>query len=93
MKTLMYVPFQNGALSIQQESLVIILSSGAQTLLEVISVRAITWISLYTTRSKAIIRISVLINAVAIGTAPVPKLLFSMGTAIYCAYVLPKIQS
>ena len=90
----MYVPYQNGALSIQQESLVIILSSGAQTLLfEVISVRAITWISLYTTRSKAIIWISVLINVVAIGTAPVPKLLFSMGTAVYCAYVLPKIQS
>ena len=35
----------------------IILSSGAHTSLEVISVRAISWISLYTTRSKAIIGI------------------------------------
>ena len=32
----------------------IILSSGAQVLLEVISVRAINWISLYPSRSKAI---------------------------------------
>ena len=29
----------------------------------------------------------------AIGTAPVPELLFSMGTVIYCACVFPKIQS
>ena len=32
----------------------IILSSGARALLEVISVRAINWISQYTSRSKAI---------------------------------------
>ena len=31
--------------------------------------------------------------AVAIGTAPVPELLFSMGTVIYRACVFPKIQS
>ena len=37
----------------------IILSSGARTLLEVISVRAINWISLYTSRSKAIKWISI----------------------------------
>ena len=30
---------------------------------------------------------------VAIGTAPVPGLLFSMGTIIYRACVFPKIQS
>ena len=40
----------------------IILSSGARALLEVIGVRAINWISLYTSRSKAIKRISILIN-------------------------------
>ena len=38
----------------------IILSSGARALLEVISVRAINWISQYTSRSKAIKWISVL---------------------------------
>ena len=38
----------------------IILSSGARALLEFISVRAINWISLYTSRSKAIKWISVL---------------------------------
>ena len=31
--------------------------------------------------------------AVAIGTAPVPELLFSVGTVIYRACVFPKIQS
>ena len=40
----------------------IILSSGARALLELISVRAINWISLYTSRSKAIKWISVLIS-------------------------------
>ena len=40
----------------------IILSSGARALLEVISLRAINWISQYTSRSKAIKLISVLIN-------------------------------
>ena len=40
----------------------IIVSSGAWALLEVISVRAINWISLYTSRSKAIKWISVLIS-------------------------------
>ena len=38
----------------------IILSSGAQALLEVMSVRAINWISQYTSRSKAIKWTSVL---------------------------------
>ena len=56
------VPHQNGALSFQKESLVIILRSGARALLEVISVRAINWISLYTNPSKAIKWISVLIS-------------------------------
>ena len=42
----------------------IILSSGAWALLEVIGVRAINWISLYTSRSKAIKWISVLISVV-----------------------------
>ena len=37
----------------------IILSSGAQTLLKVISMRAINWISLYTSRSKTIKWISI----------------------------------
>ena len=37
----------------------IILSSGARTLLEVISVTAISWIPLYTSRSKAIKWISI----------------------------------
>ena len=32
----------------------IVLSSGARALLEVISVRAINWISLYTSRSKGV---------------------------------------
>ena len=40
----------------------IILNSGAWALLEVISVRAINWISLYTSRSKAIKWILVLIT-------------------------------
>ena len=40
----------------------IILSSGAWALLEVISMRSINWISLYTGRSKAIKWISVLFN-------------------------------
>ena len=40
----------------------IILSSGARALLEVSSVRAINWISQYTSRSKAIKWTSVLIS-------------------------------
>ena len=40
----------------------IILSSGARALLEVISVRAINWISEYTSGPKAIKWISVLIS-------------------------------
>ena len=40
----------------------IILISGARALLEVTSVTAINWISLYTSRSKAIKWISVLIS-------------------------------
>ena len=32
-------------------------------------------------------------NAVAIGTALVPELLFSMGMVIYCTCVFPKIRS
>ena len=40
----------------------IVLSSGARALLEVISVRVINWISQYTSRSKAINWISVLIS-------------------------------
>ena len=40
----------------------IILNSGARALLEVISVKAINWICLYTSRSKAIKRISILIK-------------------------------
>ena len=40
----------------------IILSSGARALLEVISVRVINWISQYTSRSKAIKWTSVLIS-------------------------------
>ena len=40
----------------------IILSSGARALLEVISVRAINWISQYTSRPKAIKWTSVLIS-------------------------------
>ena len=40
----------------------IILSSGARGFLEVISVRAINWISLYTSRPKAIKWVSFLIN-------------------------------
>ena len=42
----------------------IILISGTRALLEVFSVRAINWISLYTSRSKAIKWISVLISVV-----------------------------
>ena len=45
----------------------IVLSSGARALLEVISVRAINWISLYTSRSKAIEWISVLISVTSSG--------------------------
>ena len=41
----------------------IIFSSGALALLEIISVRAINWISQYTSRSKAIKWISGLISA------------------------------
>ena len=44
------------------DTIVIILSSGAWALLEVISVRAINWISQYTSRSKAIKWVSVLIS-------------------------------
>ena len=80
MKILMSVPYQNSALSIQHESLVIILSSGAQTLLEVISVRVITWISLYTTRSKA-----------RYGTRTQTFIFYGYGNLL--PYVLPKIQS
>ena len=47
----------------------IILSSGAQALLLLISVTAINWISLYTNRSKAIKWISVLINKCGIAMA------------------------
>ena len=39
------------------------------------------------------VKLVVLLFAVAIGTAPVPELLFSMGTVIYRACVFPKIQS
>ena len=46
----------------------IILSSGARALLEVISVRAINWISQYTSRSKAIKWISVLISGIAMAS-------------------------
>ena len=45
----------------------IIHSSGARALLEVISVRAINWISRYTSRSKAIKWISVLISVASNG--------------------------
>ena len=48
------VPYYNAALSFQQKSLVIILSSGARVLLEVISVRPINSISLYTSQPKAV---------------------------------------
>ena len=44
------------------------LSSGAQALLEVISVRAINWISLYTSRSKAIKWTSVLKCGIAMAS-------------------------
>ena len=40
----------------------IILISGARALLEVISMRAINWISLYTSRSQAIKWVSVLVK-------------------------------
>ena len=47
----------------------IILISGARALLEVISVRTINWISLYTSRSKAIKWISVLISGIAMASS------------------------
>ena len=37
--------------------------------------------------------VPVISYAVAIGMAPIPELLFSMGMVIYCACVSPKIQS
>ena len=46
----------------------IILSSGARALLEVISVRAINWISQYTSGSKAIKWISALISGIAMAS-------------------------
>ena len=58
------VPYLTGALSFQWESLAIIPSSGAQALLEVISVISINWISQYTSRSKAI-KLDISFNSVA----------------------------
>ena len=47
----------------------IILSSGARALLEVISVRVINWISLHTSRSKAIKWISISISGIAMASS------------------------
>ena len=47
----------------------IIFSSGARALLEVISVRAINWISQYTSRSKAIKWISVIKCGIAMASS------------------------
>ena len=47
----------------------IILISSARALLEVTNVRAINWISLYTSRSKATKWISVLISGIAMASS------------------------